>query len=145
MKISIAADHAGYLEKKELIDFLEKKNIEVINLGTDSEDSVDYPFYGQKVARSIINNKSDRGIIVCGTGIGISIAANRFKNIRATLCTSVVHAEMARKHNDSNVLALGARITDMKDMEKIVEVWLGTKFEGGRHQDRINKIENVDE
>ena len=94
---------------------------------------------------SIINNESDRGIIVCGTGIGISIAANRFKNIRATLCTSVVHAEMARKHNDSNVLALGARITDMDDMKKIVEVWLGTEFEGGRHQDRINKIENVDE
>jgi ribose 5-phosphate isomerase B len=145
MRISIAADHAGYLEKNELIDFLEKKNIEVVNLGTDSGDSVDYPFYGQKVAQSIIDNESDKGIIICGTGIGISIAANRFKNIRATLCTSKTHAEMARKHNDSNILALGARMTDMEDIKEIVEVWLSTEFEGGRHQDRINKIENINE
>ena len=145
MKISIASDHAGYLEKNKLIDFLKKKKVEIINLGTDSGDSVDYPIYGQKVAKSIINNDSDRGIVICGTGIGISIAANRFRSIRATLCTSTIHAEMARKHNNSNILALGARITDMEEMKKIVDIWLNTKFEGGRHQDRIDKIENINE
>ena len=143
MKISIASDHAGYLEKRELIEFLEEKGIETINFGTDSKESVDYPLYGQKVAESIINNESSRGIIICGTGIGISIAANRFNNIRASLCTTTMHAEMARKHNDSNVLALGARMTDMDEMKKIVDVWLNTEFEGGRHQDRIQKIENI--
>ena len=143
MKIAIASDHAGYLEKNQLIDFLEKKGIEAINLGTDSNDSVDYPLYGQKVAKSIINNECNRGIIICGTGIGISIAANRFNNIRASLCTTTMHAEMARKHNDSNILALGARMTDMDEMKKIVDVWLSTEFEGGRHQDRIQKIENI--
>ena len=143
MKISIASDHAGYLEKRELIEFLEEKGIETINFGTDSKESVDYPLYGQKVAESIINNESSRGIIICGTGIGISIAANRFNNIRASLCTTIMHAEMARKHNDSNVLALGARMTDIDEMKKIVDVWLNTEFEGGRHQDRIQKIENI--
>ena len=143
MKIAIASDHAGYLEKNQLIDFLQEKGIKAVNFGTDSKDSVDYPLYGQKVAKSIINKESDRGIIICGTGIGISIAANRFNNIRASLCTTTMHAEMARKHNDSNVLALGARMTDMDEMKKIVEVWLNTEFEGGRHQDRIQKIENI--
>ena len=129
----------------QIIDFLREKGIETINLGTDSNESVDYPLYGQKVAKAIVEKESNRGIIICGTGIGISIAANRFKNIRATLCTSVIHAEMARKHNNSNILALGARMTDMNEMKKIVDVWLNTEFEGGRHQDRIEKIENFNE
>ena len=119
MKIAIASDHAGYLEKNQIIDFLKEKGIETINLGTDSDESVDYPLYGQKVAKAIVKKESNRGIIICGTGIGISIAANRFKNIRATLCTSIIHAEMARKHNDSNILALGARMTDMDEMKKL--------------------------
>ena len=143
MRISIASDHAGYSVKKDIIDFLKNENVRVIDLGTNSEESVDYPLYGQKVAKSIISNESDRGIIVCGTGIGISIAANRFKNIRATLCTNELHAEMARKHNDSNVLALGSRVTDMVDIKNIINVWLNTKFEGGRHQDRIDKIDYI--
>ena len=144
MKISIGADHAAFLVKQELILYLKNKGLEVQDLGTNSEDSVDYPIFGQKVSQSILNGTSDRGIVVCGTGIGISIAANRFKNIRATLCTSKSHAEMARKHNNSNVLALGARTTDIKTIKEIVDVWLRTDFEGGRHQDRIELIERVE-
>ncbi|MAV64451.1 MAG: ribose 5-phosphate isomerase B [Candidatus Marinimicrobia bacterium] len=141
MKISIASDHAGYNSKQSIIKFLEQKKIKVLDLGTNSIDSVDYPEYGQKVAKSVISKKTDKGIVVCGTGIGISIAANRFKNIRASLCTTVLHAEMTRKHNDSNILALGSRTTKIDDMLKIIDVWINTEFEGGRHQDRINKID----
>ena len=143
MKIAIASDHAAYNEKKELIDYLARKNILVIDLGTKSEDSVDYPVFGQRVAKSVIKKESDRGIVICGTGIGISIAANRYKGIRATLCTTIEHAKMARKHNDSNVLALGARTTDLEQLKSIVDTWLITEFEGGRHQSRIDLIDQV--
>ena len=118
--------------------------MEVQDLGTHSENSVDYPLFGQKVAQSILSGSSDKGIIICGTGIGISIAANRFKNIRATLCTNKVHAEMARKHNDSNILALGARVTDIDTIKNIVDVWLNTDFEGGRHQNRLKLIDEFE-
>ena len=95
----------------------------------------------KKLLNRLFQKKTDKGIVVCGTGIGISIAANRFKNIRASLCTTVLHAEMTRKHNDSNILALGSRTTKIDDMLKIIDVWINTEFEGGRHQDRINKID----
>ena len=143
MKIAIGSDHAAYNEKKEIINYLISKGLDILDLGTNSEDSVDYPIFGQKVAKSIINNVADRGIVICGTGIGISIAANRYKGIRATLCTSRVHAEMSRKHNNSNILALGARTTDLAKLKNIVDVWLNTDFEGGRHQDRINLIDEL--
>ena len=143
MKISIASDHAAYNEKQEIIKYLLDKRLDILDLGTNSEESVDYPIFGQRVAESIIDKKADRGIVICGTGIGISIAANRYKNIRATLCNTPEHAEMARKHNDSNVLALGGRTTNLDDLKSIVDVWLSTDFEGGRHQERINLIEKV--
>jgi len=143
MKISIASDHAAYNEKQEIIKYLLDKRLDILDLGTNSEESVDYPIFGQRVAESIIDKKVDRGIVICGTGIGISIAANRYKNIRATLCNTPEHAEMARKHNDSNVLALGGRTTNLDDLKSIVDVWLSTDFEGGRHQERINLIEKV--
>ena len=143
MKIAIASDHAAYNEKQEIIDYLINRGLDIIDLGTNSIKSVDYPIFGKKVAQSILDGKVDKGIIICGTGIGISIAANRYKNIRATLCTSIIHAEMARKHNDSNILALGARITPMNELKDIVEVWLVTDFEGGRHQARIDLIDEV--
>ena len=143
MKIAIASDHAAYNEKKELIDYLARKNILVIDLGTKSRDSVDYPVFGQRVAKSVIKKESDRGIVICGTGIGISIAANRYKGIRATLCNTIEHAKMARKHNDSNVLALGARTTDLDQLKSIVDAWLITEFEGGRHQSRIDLIDQI--
>ena len=141
MKIAIAADHAAFIVKEKIITHLKTKGLEVEDLGTNSNDSVDYPLYGQKVAQSILRGDCERGIIICGTGIGISIAANRFKNIRAALCTSKIHAEMARKHNNSNVLALGARITEIETIKDIVDVWLNTIFEGGRHQNRLDLID----
>ena len=144
MKISVAADHAAFSVKQEIIIYLKDKGLEIQDLGTHSEDSVDYPLFGQKVAQSILSGSSDKGIIICGTGIGISIAANRFKNIRAALCTTKIHAEMARKHNDSNVLALGARVTDIKTIKDIVDVWLNTTFEGGRHQNRLELIDEIE-
>ena len=144
MKISVAADHAAFLVKQEIIIYLKDKGLKIQDLGTHSQDSVDYPLFGQKVAQSILSGSSDKGIIICGTGIGISIAANRFKNIRATLCTTKIHAEMARKHNDSNVLALGARVTDIKTIKDIIDVWLNTAFEGGRHQNRLELIDEIE-
>ena len=143
MKISIASDHAAYNQKQEIIKYLLAKKIEVLDLGTNSTESVDYPVFGQRVAKSILEKKVDKGIVICGTGIGISIAANRYKNIRATLCNTAENAEMARKHNDSNVLALGGRTTNLKDLKSIVDIWLTTDFEGGRHQDRIDLIEKI--
>ena len=134
MKISIASDHAAYNEKTEMVNYLTDKGISVLDLGTNSKDSVDYPIFGQRVAQSILKKESNRGIVICGTGIGISIAANRYKGIRATLCNTPQHAEMARKHNNSNVLALGARTTDLNQLKSIVDMWLITEFEGGRHQ-----------
>ena len=126
MKIAIASDHGGYQLKEELKKYLEGRNIEVVDLGTNSEESVDYPIYG----------KAYRGIVCCGTGIGISIAANKVKGIRCALCTDVHMAEMSRKHNDSNVLSLGGRTTPVDKALEIVGAWLDTEFEGGRHQRR---------
>ena len=143
MKISIASDHAAYNEKQEIVDYLNNQGLQVMDLGTNSSESVDYPVFGRKVAQSILDGEADRGIIICGTGIGISIAAYRYKNIRATLCTSTIHAEMARRHNDSNILALGGRITPINELKDIVGVWLSTDFEGGRHQKRIDLIDEV--
>ena len=144
MKIAIASDHAAYNEKQEIVDYLNNQGLEVIDLGTNSPESVDYPIFGKKVAQSVLEGKVDRGIIICGTGIGISIAANRYKNIRATLCSSTIHAEMARKHNNSNILALGGRITPINELKDIVAVWLSTDFEGGRHQERIDLIDEIE-
>ena len=141
MRLAIGSDHAAFREKQIIIKYLNKLELKVLDFGTDSEDSVDYPIFGQKVAKSVINNIADRGIIICGSGIGISIAANRFKGIRAALCSSEFHAKMSRKHNDSNVLALGSRTTDIDLLKKIVKVWLETDFEGGRHQNRLNMLD----
>jgi len=143
MKIAIAADHAAFIVKEKIIIYLKKQGLEIEDLGTNSDISVDYPLYGQKVAQSILSGDCDRGIIICGTGIGISIAANRFENIRAALCTSIIHAEMARKHNNSNVLALGARVTELEIIKNIIDVWLNTDFEGGRHQNRLDLIDGL--
>ena len=140
MKIALGADHAGYEAKENIKKYLSKR-FTIIDYGTNSLDSVDYPLFGHKVAHSVSNNEVDYGIIVCGSGIGISIAANKVKNIRAALCTSSEHAEMSRKHNNANILALGSRMTDYSSMVLIIDTWFNTKFEGGRHQSRINQIE----
>ena len=143
MKISIGCDHAGFEIKEHIIILLKNLGNEVLDLGTNSLDSVDYPIYGLKVGESVSKKESSKGIVVCGSGIGISIAANKIKGVRAALCTSVEHAILSRQHNDANVLALGSRLTSKKIIEEIVLMWLKTSFEGGRHQSRINLIEKI--
>ena len=141
MKIAVASDHGGYKLKEYLKKYLEEKGEEVIDLGTDSEESIDYPVYGKACGEAVVSGKADRGIVCCGTGIGISIAANKVKGVRCALCTDVHMAEMSRKHNNANVLALGGRTTSDEDARKITEAWLDTGFEGGRHQRRVNMLD----
>ena len=140
-KIAIGCDHAAFNEKEKLKKYLIKNGYELVDVGTNSSDSVDYPSFGHEVGKLVANNKVNKGIVICGSGIGISIAANKIKGVRAALCTSSEHAKMSRKHNDANVLALGARMTDFSLILEIVQAWLNADFEGGRHLKRVNLIE----
>ncbi len=144
MIIALGCDHAAFEEKNKIKDILTSLGYEALDFGTNSSESVDYPLFGHKVGYAILNKKADRGIVICGSGIGISIAANKIKGIRAALCTSVKHAELSRKHNDANILALGARLTEFSEIESIVKTWLETPFAGGRHQIRVEKIEKYE-
>lgn len=140
-KILIAADHGGFELKEDIKAFtFPDLNIEWIDLGTHSAESVDYPEYGFKVAKAIENGEADKGVIICGSGIGISIAANRHSHIRAALCTSPEMAMLSRQHNDANVLALGARIISKQTALECVHTFLKTNFEGGRHSCRVEKL-----
>ena len=139
-KICIASDHAGYDLKEEIKDYLIKKSISVIDLGPFSKDSVDYPDYAKKVAKRIILRKSDAGILVCGSGTGMAITANKFKGIRAAQCYNKVSTILSRQHNNSNVICLGSRLLKYKEAFKYVTYFLNTKFKSGRHQKRVNKI-----
>ena len=141
MKISIGSDHAGFELKQKIIK--KYPSFDFYDCGTFSDKSVDYPDFGHKVANSILKGNAEYGIVVCGSGIGISIAANRNKGIRAALCTSIEHAELSRLHNDANVLALGARLTKEQDIYSIIDIFFSTNFEGGRHSDRIKKIDYI--
>ncbi len=143
MVIAIAADHGGFQLKTVLKKHLAGRGFEVFDLGTDSEESVDYPEFGKACAEAVASGKAGRGIVVCGTGIGISIAANKVKGIRCSLCTSVKMAELARKHNDANVLALGGRTTTDEEAIRITDVWLDTEFEAGRHRRRVEKLNKM--
>ncbi len=138
-KIAIACDHGGY-DLKEAIKAKFSNQVEFVDLGTNSTDSVDYPEFGKAVAKAVINNDAVRGIAICGSGIGISIAANRYPEIRAALCTDVTMATLTRLHNDANVLALGARIIGAEVAFDIVKAFIETEFEGGRHEKRIAKL-----
>ena len=141
MKVALGCDHAGYQVKEKVkIYLIQKLCYNVIDVGTNSNDSVNYPIFGHKVGEKIIEKDAERGIVICGSGIGISIAANKIQNIRAALCVTVEHAKLSRLHNDANVLALGSRLTNEKDIYNIIDVFFSTKFEGGRHLDRIKKI-----
>ena len=143
-KIAIASDHGGFELKESVITFLLKKGWEVDNLGAPSTDSVDYPDYEIKVAKAIIEKKFVRGILICGTGVGMSIVVNRFPGIRGTLCSDVYTAKMCREHNDSNILILGGRVISVSLASEILDIWLKTEFEGGRHQRRLDKIKEID-
>ena len=141
MIISLGADHAGFSVKEKIREYLETKGYTILDKGAYSDDSVDYPEFGHAVGNSVQSGESTKGIVVCGSGIGISMAANKVEGIRAALCTSAEHAQMSRLHNDANVLAIGARMTDYDVLTDIVDTWLSAEFEGGRHLRRVNKIE----
>lgn len=141
MRIAIGNDHAGPSLKKELISFLENEGHEVINFGTDGHESVDYPDFAKAVSNAILNKKADLGILICGTGIGISIAANKISGIRAAVVTNELCARLARQHNNANILALGARIVGLDLAKACVKEFLNAEFECGRHLIRVNKLE----
>ncbi len=143
-KIAIASDHGGFDLKKSVITHLLNKGWEIDDLGPANTDSVDYPDYGIKLAEAVIDKKVERGIVICGTGVGMSIVVNRFPGIRGTLCSDVYTAKMCREHNDSNILILGGRVIGEGLAAEIVDTWLNTKFEGGRHQRRLDKINEID-
>lgn len=144
MKVAIGCDHGGLRLKGEVITYLQQNNIEHFDFGTYTCDSVDYPDISRSVAQAVAGGEYDRGIIICGTGIGVSIAANKVKGIRAALCHDVYSAQMTREHNDSNVLTMGERVIGPGLALAIVEKWLATKFAGGRHGRRVDKISEME-
>ena len=141
MKIALGSDHAGFAEKERLKPLLSDLGFEVQDFGTVSEDSVDYPDYARKVAAEVAAGRADQGLLVCGTGTGMAIAANKIHGIRAAVAWSEETARLAREHNDANVLAIGARITPADQIPAIVKAWFAAKFEGGRHAARVKKME----
>lgn len=143
INIAIGSDHAGVNLKEILIEHLRSKGINVKDFGTNSLDSVDYPDYAVSVSSSVISKECDFGILICGTGIGISIAANKIKGIRAALCHDNYTARMSRLHNNANIIAMGANVTGKEVAKDMVDIWLTTEFDGGRHERRINKIDNI--
>ena len=144
MKIVIGSDHAAYELKEAIKEKLISEGHEVIDVGCDSTESVDYPKYGHAVGRTVASGEAERGIAVCGSGIGISIACNKVPGIRAALCTSVEMAEMCRRHNNANVVCMGARMISQELAFDIIDKWMTTDFEGGKHERRINEIEDLD-
>ncbi|MCB6097884.1 ribose 5-phosphate isomerase B [Flavobacterium psychrophilum] len=140
MKISIGNDHAGPDYKKAIVQFLEQKGYIITNHGTDSFDSVDYPDFGHKVAIDVTNRKADFGIIICGSGNGIAMSANKHQGIRAALCWTKEIASLARQHNDANIISIPARYTSIQQAIEMVDTFLNTTFEGGRHATRVGKI-----
>lgn len=145
MKIAIANDHAAVGFKNEVIEYLKSLSIEVVNLGTDTDASVDYPDYAYKVCKEVVDKNVDLGILVCGTGVGMSIAANKVKGIRAVVCSESYSAMMSRQHNDANVLCIGARVIDKEKAKEIVKAFLDNTFLGDRHKRRVDKINKLDE
>lgn len=143
MKLVLASDHGGYELKEHIKSFLKDK-YEIIDLGTYSTESVNYPEYGIKAGEAVANKEADLGIICCGTGLGISMAANKVKGIRAAICHCPEYASLARQHNNANILSLGGRFLSNEQAEEIVETFLNTKFEGGRHQKRVDIIINYE-
>ena len=143
MIIAVASDRGGFALKEEVKKHLMERGLEVLDLGTHSEESVDYPVYGKACGEAVASGKADLGIVVCGTGIGISIAANKVKGIRCGLCTSVEMARLTKQHNNANILALGGRTTETGLAMEIVDAWLDTEFEGGRHLRRTDMLDQM--
>lgn len=144
MKIAIGNDHVAVEMKKVITELLEKKGYEVINYGTDVSDSSDYPAYGEIVANAVANKEVDLGILICGTGVGISLAANKVPGIRAVVCSEPYTAKLSREHNNTNILAFGARVIGTEMAKMIVEVWIEAEFQGDRHQRRVDMITDIE-
>lgn len=140
MRVAIASDHAGFEQKQILRDYMDGNGIEVIDLGPDTDDRVDYPDYAEMVARAIAHGDADRGVLVCGTGIGMAIAANKIDGIRAANVVSPEFAALAREHNDANIVSVSGRFVDAEKNERIIDAFLSTEFAGGRHAGRVDKI-----
>lgn len=145
MQIAIASDHAGYDLKHRILTYLSEQKIAWDDLGTDGHDSVDYPDYAAQAASLVSEGVVKRGILVCGTGVGMSITANKFPGVRAALCHNLETAEASRRHNDANILVLGGRVLEKTKALSILKTWLNTPFDGGRHQRRIDKIRDIEQ
>jgi ribose 5-phosphate isomerase B len=140
MKIAIASDHAGFELCRRVVDFVKSLGHDVTHFGTHGPESVDYPDFAAKAARSVAAGHAERGVLVCGSGIGMDITANKFRGVRAALCHNAFAAEMSRRHNDANIMCLGARLTTGEEAERLVALFLDTPFEAGRHEKRLKKI-----
>ena len=145
MKIAIGNDHAATELKFVIMDYLKELGHEVINFGTDTSDSCNYPEYGEKVGRAVVAGEVDLGILICGTGVGISLAANKVKGVRAVVCSEPYSAKLSRQHNNTNVLAFGERVIGIEMAKMIIDEWLDAEFMGGRHQTRVDMIMAIEE
>jgi len=145
MKLAIGNDHVAVEMKKEIKEYLEEKGYEVINVGTDSNERFNYPVSGYKVARMVADGEVDGGILICGTGVGISLSANKVHGIRACVCSDPYTAKLSKQHNNTNIIAFGARVIGIETAKMIVDEWLNAKYEGGRHQIRIDQIREIEE
>ncbi len=145
MKLAIGNDHVAVEMKKEIREYLEGKGYEVINVGTDSSERFNYPVSGYKVARMVANGEVDGGILICGTGVGISLSANKVHGIRACVCSDPYTAKLSKQHNNTNIIAFGARVIGIETAKMIVDEWLNARYEGGRHQIRIDQIREIEE
>ena len=140
MKIGIGNDHAALEMKNQVMEYLEEKGYEVINYCTNTPESCNYPEFGEKVGRAVVSGEVDCGILICGTGVGISLAANKVKGVRAVVCSEPYSAKLSKQHNNTNILAFGARVVGIELAKMIIDEWLGAEFEGGRHQTRVDMI-----
>lgn len=143
-KVAVGCDHGGFVLKDAVVATLNELGAEVVDFGCFGTESVDYPEYGYKVAKAVADKSCDLGVVMCGTGIGISISANKVKGVRCGLCTNAFMAEMTRRHNNANVIALGGRVVNPSQASEIVKAWYTAEFEGGRHQRRIDMIEKIE-
>ncbi|MBT3891469.1 MAG: ribose 5-phosphate isomerase B [Planctomycetaceae bacterium] len=144
MKLTIGSDHRGYRVKQKIVDYLNRNGHQCHDVGTNSDQSVDYPDIAQAVSRDVCTGDSARGILICGTGIGMAIAANKYPGVRAASCHDEITAEMSRRHNDANVLCLSADLFGERNVEPLLQLWLNTDFEGGRHERRVQKISEIE-
>ena len=144
MKIAIGNDHVALEMKNHIVKYLEEKGHQIINFGTDSTERCDYPVFGKKVAEAVASGECERGVLICGTGIGISLAANKVKGIRAAVCSEAYSARLTRQHNNANIIAFGARVIGIATAEMIVDEFLNTEYEGGRHQNRVDMISAIE-